>query len=284
MKAKRRQELQTNWLADHVGIQLEAVKPYVTWIVGGLIAVVLLMVVVSMRRSRQEETAAVGWQQFNEASTSGFTAVTRDEAPEVLASLKQLQSLADEHRGTALALYAELAMADIHLRSGQQQFSTNNVSAKQQLKEAAKHYEAVATASDEVSLANRATFGLAKSYEWLYEFDKAKEHYAKVEGPYGAQAQDRLRDLERPSTRDFYSKFAKWKPKPPPAPPDERYPGFELDPDKPLDGEIDYQSYLDMTLSELGEPGEEDGSVPEPPEGPAGEEDGEAGVPPAPNP
>ena len=41
MKAKRRHELQTNELADWLGKEVEKVKPYTAWMLGGLIVLVL---------------------------------------------------------------------------------------------------------------------------------------------------------------------------------------------------------------------------------------------------
>ena len=254
MKSKRRHELQTNTLADWTGKQIESVKPYTTWIVAGAILVVLAMVVLSIRSSRQTTELTDGADRLAEASSDGFAAVTSNDPLQVEDALRQLGRVAADYTSTPLAVQAHLAMADIHLRSGQSQMQTNKSAARGHFEKAAEQFEIVIGTTDQSLLKNRATFCLAKCYEWLFKFNKAQQHYAQVGHPYLAEAQMRLDDLKRKSTVEFYDKYAQWTPPPPtdPGAAQDRYPegGFELDDDRPPpDAAIDYKKYLDATAA-----------------------------------
>ena len=67
-------------------------------------------------------------------------------------------------------------------------------------------------------LVERATYGLGESLESQNDLSKAKAQYEAVvanwpDGAYSTQAKQRLADLEKASTKQFYDWFAKQEPK-----------------------------------------------------------------------
>jgi hypothetical protein len=248
MKAKRRQELHTNWLADKLGGQIEDVKPYATWIVAAVLAVLVAIVIFSVRSARQTRELNEGWATFDEVRQQGFRAVGRNQPVQLTQSLDSLQTLADQFSGQPLGALARLSLADIHLESGRAQLRENKVTARDHFQQAADQYQAAANSLDDPTLKNRALFCLGKSYEWQRKFLKAQEFYQQVEGPYRDKAQARMQQLQHKSIDEFYQKFADWKPKVPPEAPEQRYPDFDLDDESPpVTGEVDYLRYLDDT-------------------------------------
>jgi hypothetical protein len=250
MKGKRRHELQTNQLADWLGREIQTTKPYVPWVLGGLIVIVIGFVIYSIRSARLESSLATAWDNYQSAQAKGFDAVGKDRSFQLNEAITTLERIVKEHPDEPVGLLSQLAIADINLQVGQSQFRSNNTAAKDHFKKAAENYGDVATGAAEPELKNRARFGLAKSYEWQMLLTKAREEYAKVEGPFRPLAQARMHDLGRASTENFYTAYAAWKPKPKPAPDDSTVPeapSFTLDDDEP--GELNYQRYLDATAA-----------------------------------
>lgn len=259
MKAKRRHELQTNVLADWLGQQIQAIKPYASWIVGGLIAVTVVVLFISVGGSRRSVESAERWERFEEASVDGFTASSRNDAIKLENALQRLQKVADQNAGSPLGVQASLTLGDLYLQSGNVLMrSDNRTSAKVEFKKAAEHYTTVTSSARHALVLNRARFCLGKSYEWLNKFEKAQEAYAQVEQPYRSEAQMRLDDIARKSTHRFYEKFAEWKPKPTVEPGDaeRRYPFDLQNLEETADGTFDYQHYLDATVLGVDVPDE----------------------------
>jgi hypothetical protein len=255
MKAKRRQELQTNQLADWLGNKIELIKPYATWIAGGLALLIVFGIVYSWRVSRQGERLANAWDLYDSAQRDGFAGLRQREELKTTDALRRLEEVAIRYESLPVGLYAMAAMGDIYLEMGSNDIESNRNAARDHFKKAAQQYETIVNGNPSPMLKNHALFCLAKSYEWQMKINQAKQYYAQVQGPFHDEAQARVRDLDRKATQDFYEKFAEWKPKPPadasaqPGGADQRYPGFELDEDSPA--EVDYQGYLDATAAGL---------------------------------
>ncbi|NIO45445.1 MAG: hypothetical protein GTN77_01310 [Planctomycetales bacterium] len=267
MKAKRRQELHTNWLADKLGGQIKDIKPYVTWIVAAALALLVAIVIVSFRSAQQASQLDEGWATFYELRQSGFGAVARNQPVQLTQSLESLQELADRFSGQPLGVLTRLTLGDIYLESGRAQLRENQITARDHFRQAAEQYQAVAAASHDPTLKNRALFCLGKSQEWQRKFVKAQEAYQQVAGPYRDEAEARMRQLQQKSMDGFYEKFAAWKPKPPPSADQPRYPDLELDDQPPpVTGEVDYQRYLQDTAlgQDVGPPAtDQPGSPPD---------------------
>ena len=74
MKTQRRHELQTNQLADRIGVYLQKVRPYQKQILYGVAAVAVLGGAVLYLSSQQQAKAGVSWQEyFGDWSNNGRT-------------------------------------------------------------------------------------------------------------------------------------------------------------------------------------------------------------------
>ena len=64
MKTQRRHELQTNQLADTIGMYLQKVRPYQKQILYGLVAILLLAGAVLYLSTQQQARAGASWEDY----------------------------------------------------------------------------------------------------------------------------------------------------------------------------------------------------------------------------
>jgi tetratricopeptide (TPR) repeat protein len=113
-------------------------------------------------------------------------------------------------------------LADTQLAKGVEALFKDRAAARKALEESIDDYRAVLQAAPPGSLlAERATFGLASAYESKDELDNARQHYRELldrwpDGAFSGLAKDRLADLDRKTTKEFYDWFARQSPKPEP--------------------------------------------------------------------
>lgn len=212
MKSERRHELQHNELADWIGRSYESVRPYANLVLL-LVALGLLVAAAWIWWSRQASAGqAVAWNELYRAQLNGSPA--------------EVQQVAENHPNTDVAHWATAIAGDMYLATGCEQLFTNKATAAQDLRKAVDSYLTVLNESQTPMLRERATFGLARAYEALSgtrqsqgELDKAIENYRTVvekwpNGAYTEIATQRLEDLQRSATKQFYDKFAQYDPKP----------------------------------------------------------------------
>jgi hypothetical protein len=206
MKTERRHELATNELADWLGEMIERVKPYSTAIVGTLLACVVLAGGFLVYRGRSTSKIEEGWANY-------FVALD-ERNPETL------RNVADEFATTPAGQWSRLSLADAMLAKGIQQLFEDRDAAEESLKDALAGYsDVIKRAPGESLLVERATFGLGEAFESLGELNKAREQYTAVQerwkqGAFAGQAAQRLADLDRDSTKEFYDWFATQHPRP----------------------------------------------------------------------
>lgn len=168
--------------------------------------------------------AAVGW-----VLVSSQSAATRSQSWDAyLAGLSsgEVQSFDEVIRrypGTPAADWSRLVLADMALTEGTELLFVDKDRAPPRLQAAVDLYSAILGARPTGMLAERATFGLAKSRESLGQLEEARRGYAAVaaEFPSGALAQmatDHAAELGRESSRQWYDWFAAQKIAPPPKP------------------------------------------------------------------
>jgi hypothetical protein len=95
MKTDRRHNLQTNWLADHLGRWLEKIKPYTNHILAGaflLAAAGVVWLVVARFWSGDQEAA---WRELGDASQVALNQRLSSETADIT---KELQQLFDQRR------------------------------------------------------------------------------------------------------------------------------------------------------------------------------------------
>lgn len=212
MKSERRHELQHNELADWIARSYETVRPYGNAILAA-VAVVCLV--------------AIGWLWWSRQSAAdSATAWNSLYLAQVNNNPDDLVELASSHPDTNVGHWAAVVAGDMYLATGCEQLFTNKATAAQDLRKAVDSYLRVLQSSQTASLRERATFGLARAYEALSgtrqsqgELDKAVETYQTLvekwpNGAYTEVGKQRLADLQRPATKQFYDKFAQYDPKP----------------------------------------------------------------------
>ena len=210
MKTERRHELATNDLADWIGDKVEELKPYSTAIWATVLAVAVLVFAAVFWTRKSEARLEQGWDRFFHARTQETT--------------DELRDVADAEPKSPAGLWARLTLADRQLGEGVNLLFEDRAEAQDKLSEAVEAYEYVLkNGPGDSLLAERATFGLGQALESQNELDKAREQYeALIEkwpgGAFAAEAERRLGDLDRATTKGFYDWFAKQEPKRKPVP------------------------------------------------------------------
>lgn len=209
MKTERRHELATNVLADWLGERIETLKPYAAAVSATALAVVVVIVATVFWYQKRETSAAHAWESY-------FAALEGQNPDEDAAD--KLAEVADEYSPSPAGLWSRLSLADTQLAKGVEDLFKDRTAARKALEEAIDGYRAVLEKAPRDSLlAERATFGLAEASESKNELDVAREQYHALldrwpKGAFSALAKDRLADLDRKMTKDFYDWFAKQSP------------------------------------------------------------------------
>lgn len=204
MKSQHRHELQTNELADTLGVYMQRIQPYARQIGLGILAVLLVIVVGIYLNNQRLARAGAGWSDYFQAFAQ------RD--PKALGEVARL------HSGNPAALWAEQAAGDILLATGAGQMFSDRKEAETSLRSAEKHYKAVEqAAARHPMLLNRARYGLAQTYETLADVEKARSYYEKVsqaegDSSLGRDAKGRFEDLSQNSTERWYAWFERQEP------------------------------------------------------------------------
>lgn len=235
MKTERRHELATNVLADWLGEKIEALKPYSAAASATALLVVVLIVAAVVLYQRRAATSAQAWSDY-------FSAIENQSPDE---ATDKLQAVAADHSGSPAALWSRLSLADGFLSNGVEDLFKDRTAARKALEQAQEEYQAVLDeAPRESLLAERATFGLATTYESKNELEAARKQYRALlerwpSGAFSGLAKARVDDLERKATKNFYDWFARQstetKAKPPSKPGEK--PAFDLGslPDDPFE-------------------------------------------------
>src|SRR6476661_6924188 len=111
MKSQRRHELQTNYLADHLGTAVQTGRPYAMWAVLAVAALIVLGIGYGIYASQMHKANAAAWGDYY------FN--TRAGDPEVF------RQVAEDHPRTMAAHWAMQAWADSQLMIGLDQAYSN---------------------------------------------------------------------------------------------------------------------------------------------------------------
>jgi tetratricopeptide (TPR) repeat protein len=207
MKTQRRHELQTNQLADRIGVYLQKVRPYQKQVLYGVLGVAVLGAAVLYLTSQQQAKAGVSWQEYFKAMV--------EQRPDALEEVARQQS------GTTAALWARQAAGDMELATGASLLYRDRKEAQKSLKDAEKQFLAVEQDGARYPmLLQRARYGLAQVYESLCAVDKARDYYKKVssaepDSALGQLAQRRHDQIAGQETERWFAWFEKQEPKPP---------------------------------------------------------------------
>jgi tetratricopeptide (TPR) repeat protein len=207
MKSERRHELEHNVLANWLGGTIEQIKPYASTILLAVLAGLLAVVLVRWWYGNSLAKGASAWDAY-------YAAFEDPNASE------EFDKVAELYPRSKVAEWATVTGADVRLQYGCNQLFTNRSIANQELTKAVNGYLKVLEQASDVTVRERATFGLARAKEAQGDLDEALKSYKEVvkqwpNGAYKQAAQHRIDDLERKSTKEFYDTFAKANPKPP---------------------------------------------------------------------
>ena len=203
MKTERRHELQTNELADWIGVHAARVKPYLKTIIGiSVLAIAALFAMAMMRGQRQGQLEAAWTEYFALAQLQDLTG---------------LRELASKNQGTEPAAWAMQSVGDIESATGATNLLIDRNDAGKHLRDAQEAYTEAINGSKEPILLQRAHMGLAQVHESLGAFDNAKSEYDLIANTWpdsaiAKEALDRKRFLETPSTAKFAAWFAQQEP------------------------------------------------------------------------
>jgi predicted negative regulator of RcsB-dependent stress response len=212
MKRERRRELQTNLLADWLAETAQQVRPYANTIV----TVVLLAAVISVAWLWWTRHAASGSEQEWDAYHHALSQLRATGNPSAL------DELAERTAGSEVSPFAAVEAGDYYLEEGTSQIFHDKALANQNLQKALASYQRVLKESRISTLRERATFGLARTYESLSgtrraenELQQAIDSYQAVvkewpQGPYAEIAARRAEELQTPDIKRFYDKLAQY--------------------------------------------------------------------------
>lgn len=209
MKSERRHELEHNVLADWLGKTIPKIKPYSSSILLGVLIVALGATLVHWWTGHSYAKWGDAWDAY-------YASFGDPNAAE------ELDKVAEQYAHSEVGEWATATAADLRLQDGCNKLFSNRTMANQELSKAVSGYLKVLERARHPMLRERATFGLARAKESQGDLDDALKSYEEVvkQWPKGAfllTAQQRIDDLSRKSTRQFYDAFAKAAPKPVPA-------------------------------------------------------------------
>jgi len=203
MKTQRRHKLETNQLAAWFGDVVERARPHANLIATGGVVVLVALLASNFLARRSKARDAAAWTALTTASTSSELAAVSNDFP-----------------GSPAGAWGTLRAADREFARGMQGLFIDREGALVNLRSAQRAYEELAGNSpDSPLVAQRATFGLAKSYEALGEIEEAIQAYQSLldvdrfpDGLFADQAKARIESLKDPETGEFYAWFEKQSP------------------------------------------------------------------------
>ncbi len=205
MKSEERHKLETNYLADHVGMTINSIRPYIKWIFIGLGVLFLLGLIYAWYQSANTQRNSKAWEEMLFADGDA----------------DQLTTIYEDHAKTAAAPWAKLRQADSQLSRAIEQVYLDRDQALELIKQAKRHYQSLIDESFDINLRFRAMLAMAKALETEGDREGAIENYRKVlSANVGNEAlveevRRQVAWLEGPEGREFMTWFASQRPKRP---------------------------------------------------------------------
>lgn len=195
MKVEHRHDMHQNQLADWMADKYVDVKPYLTTILAGAVAVAAIWVAYSWYTRSAETAAADTWNTFYKNVTTGDDDLIR--------------SFIREHSGEPVATVARQRLGLRLMTKAAASQLTNREQSRAMYQEAIDLFSQVRDETDDVSLQRFASYQVAVARESRYDLDEAIAAYTKIveqwpDSMEGQRAKLRLEDLKRPATKEFY--------------------------------------------------------------------------------
>ena len=201
MKKERRQELQTNILADRIGNFITKVRPYWKPIVGVIIVGIVAIIIWSVLEASKKRATAEVWKKDIEESMKP----AEGQLADFLDKATKLEELAEEHDGQRPAVWLRTASANASLAAGMRQLYDDQAEARLTLSRAKEAYEDLLpqAAGTDRALYHRVLYGFAQTCEALSlistnsqshrsYLDQAMETYGKLAEIKAASGLDKL--------------------------------------------------------------------------------------------
>ena len=122
MKSEHRHDLETNWLAHHLAVWIEQLKPHTTKLMLAAGVVAGLLVVVSISSSVNASKSKAAWEAYALALNS--------TDPELM----QLQQVAEEFPDTTMQEWAYATWADRQLMIASNRYLIDREAARERLR------------------------------------------------------------------------------------------------------------------------------------------------------
>jgi predicted negative regulator of RcsB-dependent stress response len=204
MKAEKRHQLEQNLLADWLGEQIEAARPY-----AGTIAVVALgaVAIIALAVYTFGSGTVVG-----SADWSQYFSAFNERDPSIA-----LETVVKDIPTTAPGLWAQQSLGDMNASRGMMQLFSDREAAKTSLEKAEAAYKAVLAGASDPMLKNRARLGLAKVYEGLNRTEEAKKLFEELvaadkDSAIGKLAAQEIARLSNPRDLELLAWFDKQVP------------------------------------------------------------------------
>jgi hypothetical protein len=197
MKSKRRHELAQNDLADWIADFIERVKPYSKVVLAAVVSVIIVAGGAVFLMGRARDRQATAWQEYLQAVNG--------------ADLKKLKDMVAANEETSAAVAASMQIGLRQLETGNSLLLTDASEARVSLEDAITYFNKARDWTDDDLVKQVATYQLARGHESLGNIDRAMSEYKLlVAGDWrdcalSKQAAERLEDLKRPATQDFYN-------------------------------------------------------------------------------
>jgi len=202
---QKKQELQSNLLADRMEEFFIGMKPYFKWFAAALVVLIAIGIAYGLRQQTAEKIAADSWSDFY------FAAGRRD----------QLDTIYQTYPGTKGALWAKQTESDSLMARGLTSVYLDRDLSDELFSQAAKGYEEILNQTSDALLSSRATFGLAQSLDAQGKSAEALTQYKRIlsiAGVYDGLAEDVKRRIEFIESSDGKSFFTWYQDNRPTAP------------------------------------------------------------------
>jgi hypothetical protein len=207
MNKAHQKELQKNDLEMGLEKVASTVRPYYLPIAVGVVILAVGLIGYTVYERNNQASNAAAWTKW---SNSVFDRDTNAE---------DLRQVATDLGDTPASHWALQLAADKNLEEGSMLIFSERELAEDKLKVALELYEKViAEAAKDPMLVTRARYGAARTSECLFKVDAAIEFYQQiVDSPMGMSALgkaavDKIEQLKKPETKDWYKWYATTEP------------------------------------------------------------------------
>ena len=209
---QKKQDLQSNLLADRTEEFFISLKPYLKWFAAALVVLVAAAIAYGLRQQTAEKIAAESWTEF-------YFAGGRPD---------QLDAIAQTYPGTQGALWAQQTGSDsLMARALTSVYLDRNLS-DELFSQASKGYQEVLAQTTDPLLTSRATLGLAQALDSQGKSAEALVQYKRLletKGVYEGLVEDVTRRIEFIESEDGKSFFTWFQANRPAAPTPVNVPG-----------------------------------------------------------